>query len=379
MIVEQLLYRTPCEKAFLHKSDIAAKAQLLLVFGAKELIINKSIFAELRSMYPCAYIMGCSTAGEIYEKKVADNTLTATAIYFENTAIKFAAINIQDYNECGDAAEALSQRIPKENLKQIFLISEGVNVNGSKLVSKLRESLPEGVTVTGGLSGDGSNFQETYVLANAYAKRDTVVIAAFYGDKLKTGYGSVGGWTSFGIARVVTKSENNILYELDGKPVLDLYKEYLGEYAKGLPLSGLYFPLNIRSEDGKCKFVRTILGVNEADKSLTFTGDIPEGCYAKLMRASSNALIDGAVRAAENTAEILGQRTPKLVIMISCVGRKLVLKQMVDCEVEATREVFGDLPIYTGFYSYGEISHSERDAVCELHNQTMTITAFDED
>jgi hypothetical protein len=377
MIVEQLLITGAGEKAFLKNSNLSAKAQMVLVFGAKQFIFDNTIFDDLRNLYPNAYIMGCSTAGEIFNQQVTDNTLTATAIYFEKTTVKFASIDILDCRECYRQAAALAGMVPHEGLKHVFLLAEGIHVNGSKLVAGLRDHLPKDITITGGLSGDGDRFKETYVIANQYATKHRVSLAAFYGNHIKIGYASAGGWDSFGMERLVTRSSDNILYELDGKPVLDLYKEYLGEYCKSLPLSAFYFPLSIRSKNNKYNMVRTILGLNEAERSLVFAGDIPEGHYVKLMKANTNNLLNGARKAAESCAGF-HQRPPKLAILISCVGRKLILKQMTDDEVEVARGILGEESIFTGFYSYGEIAHIQKGASCELHNQTMTITTFDE-
>ena len=111
---------------------------------------------------------------------------------------------------------------------------------------------------------------------------------------------------------------------------------------------------------------------------MTFAGDIPEGSYARLMKANFDRLIDGAAEAAKMSLDILGSFKPELVILISCVGRKLILKQRIEEEIEGVRDVLGNDACYTGFYSYGEISPSAGGAKCELHNQTMTITAFAE-
>ncbi|MBP2655102.1 MAG: hypothetical protein H6Q73_2671 [Firmicutes bacterium] len=379
MIVEQLIYYGSKKKEFIKKSGIAIKAQMVLVFGSKNLVGDRAIVDDLRSSYPGSYLIGCSTSGEIFNTEVANNTLTATAICFEKTPVEFASVNLADYQDDYSASEALARMVPHDGLRHVFLLSEGVNVNGSRLVAGLRDHLPANVTVTGGLAGDGSQFKETYVIANNYAEKNVVALAAFYGDNIKIGYGSVGGWDTFGIERLVTRSKDNVLYELDGKPVLDLYKEYLGEqYSKMLPLSAFYFPLSIRSKAGGYELVRTILGLDEAAKSLTFAGNIPEGYYAKLMKANTNSLINGALHAAEMSTKVIQHRSPKLAILISCVGRKLVLKQRVDDEVDVTREVLGQDVAYTGFYSYGEISHSSEGSPCELYNQTMTITTFAE-
>jgi hypothetical protein len=169
-----------------------------------------------------------------------------------------------------------------------------------------------------------------------------------------------------------------VLYELDGKPALELYKSFLGDYAKDLPASGLLFPLNLRSEENAKPVVRTILAIDENAQSLTFAGDIPEGGYVRLMKANFDRLIEGATGAAKSTLLEDENKDPELAILISCVGRKLVLKQLVEEEVEAVSEVLGNSTVLSGFYSYGEISPFSGEVECKLHNQTMTVTTFKE-
>ncbi len=206
----------------------------------------------------------------------------------------------------------------------------------------------------------------------------TIAVLGFYGTRLKVGYGSLGGWDPFGPERLITRSRGNVLYELDGQSALALYKEYLGEHAADLPASGLLFPLRLRSPDGESGVVRTILAINEDEQSMTFAGDVPEGVYARLMTANFEHLVDGAIGAAQTSYEAMGSSSPDLAILISCVGRKLVLKQRTEEEVEGVRDILGDHTVLTGFYSYGEICPAAPEANCELHNQTMTITTFSE-
>jgi hypothetical protein len=242
----------------------------------------------------------------------------------------------------------------------------------------MTSKLPAGVAVTGGLSGDGARFGETWVCANGAAEQKRIVLLGFYGDRLRVGYGSMGGWDSFGPERRITRSKGNVLFELDGRSALELYKEYLGSHASGLPASGLLFPLTLRSEETGESVVRTILAVNEADQSMTFAGDMPEQALARLMRANFDRLIDGAAGAARTCRQKLGEEKTDLAILISCVGRKLVLKQRIEEEVEAVVEVLGETVVSTGFYSYGEISPFIPEARCALHNQTMTVTTLSE-
>ncbi len=203
----------------------------------------------------------------------------------------------------------------------------------------------------------------------------------FYGDHIQVGHGSKGGWDKFGPERQVTKSSGNVLYQLDGRPALELYKEYLGERASGLPATGLLFPLAIRTSQTEGKvLVRTILAVDEATQSMTFAGDIPEGVFAQLMRANFDRLIQGASEAATltiNSHNSLPSNSPTLCIAISCVGRRLVLGERSEEEVEAALEILPKGSRQIGFYSYGEISPYQ-SGTCDLHNQTMTLTTITE-
>jgi hypothetical protein len=258
------------------------------------------------------------------------------------------------------------------------VLSDGIAVNGSELVRGMTSALPDSVTVTGGLSGDGSRFDRTFVIARSGPVEGAITALGFYGDRLKIGYGSLGGWDPFGPERLITRSSENVLFELDGKSALELYKLYLGEHASGLPATGLLFPLALRAPDSDAALVRTILSVDEAEHSMTFAGDVPEGWFARLMRANFNRLVDGANGAARDSLEKIGDGPPDLALLISCVGRKMVLKQRIEEEVEAVRDVLGETTTMTGFYSYGEISPLMPGARCELHNQTMTITTLSE-
>ncbi len=357
---------------------LGAAAQLVFVFGGTAQIRDCEALGELRSAYPGAIILGCSTAGEIYDTQVLDDTLVATAVHFAHSRVAGAHAPLANAAGSFAAGRALAEQLDPHELAHVFVLSEGLGVNGSELVAGLSAHLPAQVTITGGLSGDGPRFAETLVHWNGETAPGQVVAIGLYGAGLRVGYGSLGGWDAFGPDRLITRSQGNVLYELDGTSALALYKRYLGEHANDLPSSGLLFPLSISSGPAKERVVRTILAVDEAAGSITFAGDVPEGAYAQLMKANFDRLIDGAHGAANSSQQSLGEQTAQLALLISCVGRKLVLKQRIEEEVEAVREVLGDGAVLAGFYSYGEISPLLASTRCALHNQTMTITTFAE-
>jgi hypothetical protein len=356
---------------------LGTNAQLLLLFGSPACLKQIAWQRVIGRVYPGAHWLGCSTAGEICGTEVTDETLVLTAIAFEDTGLHGASLKLRDSSESYEVGQRLANSLPHQSLVHVLVISDGQNVNGTELVAGLIEHLPAGVTLTGGLAGDGDRFQETLVVWDGPPEPNTIAVIGLYGDRIKVGFGSLGGWDAFGPERLVTRSTGNILYELDGQPALALYKRYLGEHARDLPASGLLFPLSLRTTAGE-SVVRTILGVNESEHSLTFAGDIPQGGHVRLMKANFDRLIDGAIGAAQTSYEAIGSASPELALLISCVGRKLVLKQRIEEEVEGVQDILGQKAVFAGFYSYGEISPFNPTAKCELHNQTMTITTFSE-
>jgi len=357
--------------------ELGDSAQLILLFGSTSILREKKCLDEIKSAYPKAHLLGCSTAGEIYGTQVFDDSLVVTAVNFERTQLKGLKVTIDKMENSCNIGQLLAQSLDTEGLVHVFVLSDGLKINGSELVKGLVKHLPDSVSVTGGLSGDGAFFRETYVIWDGEPERDSIAVIGLYGSDLRVGYASIGGWDPFGPERLITRSQGNILYEFDGKSALALYKKYLGDHANGLPSAGLLFPISVRIKTGERGVVRTILSVNEEEQSMTFAGDVPEGAYARLMKANFDRLIDGAVEAAKTSFDMIGT-SPELAILISSVGRKLILKQRIEEELEGVRDVLGEQTILSGFYSYGEISPFSKDAQCELHNQTMTITAFSE-
>jgi len=352
-------------------------AQLVLWFGDGSALDNPDAFATLRARYPSARVVGCSTAGNIRGADVLDDSVVATALQFDHTTIRPVVESLEHAAESDAVGERIGRALAGEELVHVLVLSEGIHVNGSELLGGIRRTLPEGVTVTGGLAADGPRFGRTLVGKAGELRERRVVAIGFYGTRLTVGFGSVGGWDPFGPERIVTRSKGNVLYELDGHSALALYRDYLGPYASELPSSGLLFPLSLIGADGR-RIVRTILAVDDAAGSLTFAGDIPQGAQVQLMKANFDRLIEGASQASDEARNAVNQQTPDLALLISCVGRRLVLKQRVEEELEAVQEQIGAEVPLCGFYSYGEISPFGGLQRCELHNQTMTVTSFHE-
>ena len=350
----------------------------MLAFAPTEILGDPAIWAELVEHYPRARVVGCSTAGEIAGARVLDDALVTTAIAFDHGGVAVAQVELDEAASDAELGELLAWRLPHEGLVHVLTLSHGRKVNGSALVAGITAQLPRGVAVTGGMSGDGVGLASSAVCLDGPEPTEQIVAIGLYGDRLRVGYGSLGGWDPFGPERQITRSDGNVLIELDGEPALDLYKRYLGADAADLPASGLRFPLAIRAPSGRATpVVRMLVSVDEAARTLTFAGDLPRGHRARLMRASFDHLVGGAAGAASASLDGAGPGQIDLAILISCVGRKRVLRQRIEEEVEAARGVLGGA-VTAGFYSHGGIAPFTTAARCELHNQTMTITTLAE-
>lgn len=353
---------------------------MILAFAAPSYLKNPEAISNLAKAFPKSVLLGCSTAGEISGTQIFDESISIAIAQFEKSYLRSTAnkIDSKEAHQSFEAGQNIAKKLLKPDLKSILVLSDGTFVNGSELVRGLSSILLPNIVISGGLAGDGSNFKETWVLHDKKPTTGMISAIGIYGDSVQVKASSMGGWDVFGPERKVTKSSGNVLFELDGKPALSLYKEYLGDRASELPASALLFPLSLRSEELDRKgLVRTILAVDEEKQSMTFAGDIPQGSYARLMKANFDRLIHGATTAAEIVNKDAKKTSDTLAVAISCVGRRLVLGVHTEDETEATMGVLPKGTQQVGFYSYGEISPLA-NGKCDLHNQTMTLTTFSE-
>jgi hypothetical protein len=354
---------------------VAIRPNLVLVFAAPAFFSDPALPGWLAAAFPDARRVGLSSAGEISNGGVSDDSLVVTAIRFDKVRLRIAQTDLADMGDSRAAGMRLAQELAGDDLKAVLMLSQGVNVNGSEVIAGAAACLDSGIPLTGGLAGDNGAFTRTWSLLDERVSDRMMLAIGLYGDELRFAHGSFGGWQSFGPARQATRAAGNILYELDGRPALDIYKSYLGDYAKDLPASGLLFPFALLADDHlESGLIRTLLAVDESNGSLVLAGDVPQGSYLRLMHASIEALVDGAEAAAEAAKSMSSDSSSALGLLVSCIGRKLVMGDRVDEEVEAVGAVFGQGCTLAGFYSNGEISPYMETTECKLHNQTMTIS-----
>ncbi|WP_055434819.1 FIST signal transduction protein [Lacinutrix algicola] len=354
------------------------KEPLVLVFGNRYMLEDDAVYTDIKQLFPDGHIVFASSCAEISSDTVNQDSITITAIEFEKSKFVIKTSNVLNADlDSYKTGKELIEQLPQEGLKYVFVVSEGSFINGSQLTKGMSASTNDNLVITGGLCGDDARFEKTLASYNENPKEGELVAIGFYGDSLEISFSIHGGWTPFGPERIVTKSKGNILYELDGQPALDLYKKYLGDKAKDLPGAALLYPLNVTSTDEKQSIVRSILNINEEENAVILAGDIKEDSKVQLMMTNVDNIANASERAAKQALEYRKNK-PELAILVSCIGRKLVLDQRVEEEIEEVIEVIGKDAVTSGFYSYGEIAPFHGETSCQLHNQTMTITLISE-
>ena len=350
---------------------------LVMFFGPRSLLENAVAFDALRKAFPSAILVGCSTGGQIVGSEVEDDRICGMALGFSDTRLKLARATRADYGCSRAIGDALAADLAGEDLAGVFVLADALAFDGAALVSGLTERIGDKIPVTGGLAGDDNAFSRTLVAADAQAEAGVACAIGFYGKSVRIGHGVASGWSAFGPRRRITRAVKNVVYELDGKPALDLYEHYLGEEADSLPASGLLFPLRIcdPKQPDRNK-VRALLAIDREARSITFAAAMPEGWTAQLMRGSLDRLTDVAGEAgAQARQSVEGDAA---AILVSCIGRRLLMGQRVRDEVEAVRNALGASMRAVGFYSYGEIAPLAASGFSELHNQTMTVMTISE-
>ena len=378
--VERVNLSDIAESASVSRSR-TSPAQLVMTFGPTQSLRSGEITRLLRTSFPEAILFGCSTGTTVEDRSLSDTNTVAVAIGFETSWARVATERIADMSDSYRAGQAIGLELGGEQLVGVLVLSDGLAVNGSALVNGLKNTLPEHVKISGGLAGDGAQFADTLVTVGDLAESGLIAAVGLYGPSLRMTHEAAGGWDEFGPVRIITRSDDSILYELDGKPALDLYETYLGDEAAALPASALLYPLKIwdpASPDDEV--VRTVLSVDHARRSMKFAGDIPQGWKARLMRGSFERLIDSAAEAADSAKSQMENQTSYdgLCLIVSCVGRRLLMGQQTEEEIDVVySSIGGSFPI-VGFYSYGEILANSKTGPSGLHNQTITLTMISE-
>jgi hypothetical protein len=359
---------------------VEATAHLVLSFGPVD-APDRAWFDAIAAHCPKAQHLYASGGGQIIDGLVQDAPTVSAFLTFERgTSVHPVVLDGVTIESSAALGHELGARLAAiDGLRHVLIFAEGITFNAAAFLETLNTHVGTEIRVSGGLASNGTALTRSVVGLNGPPTEKRLVAIGLAGAELDIGTGSVGGWELFGPERVVTGAGIAAVHELDGERALDVYKRYLGDFAAELPGSALLFPLAVRTTPDAPIAVRTILGIDDATGTLKFAGDIPVGSRVRLMRTTSDKLLDGAARAAE-IARSAGEAGESLALCISCIGRRAVLRTRVDEEIDEVARESGS-SVVVGFYSNGEIappSDGREFAQAVLHNQTMTVTTIRE-
>lgn len=351
---------------------------IALIFADRKLLEKEDFILATNQQFNDAEIIFCSTAGEINHLEITVGSAVCAWFRFDSTPFQIVTANIADYKNSFELGASVSKKLKQDDLRYVMIIADGNKINGDEILSGIQNILPQHVIISGGMAGDGVNFKKTIVGQPGNLRDGNVILLGLYGKYLKVGNGFSGGWDMYGPERQITKSSSNVLFEIDGENALDLYKKYLGKYADGLPSSALFFPISIKTNEDDLFIVRTILSVDEQNKSMTFAGNMTEGATIRFMKSNADRLIHAAAEAGYKSIQALNNENADLAIIVSCIGRRLVLDNRTEEEVEAAIDKLNASTAVAGFFSYGEIVPDSNKRRSHLHNQTFSVTTFTE-
>lgn len=353
--------------------------QLVLSFGHVD-AAPAEWFTEVRTQWPAAEHVYCSGGGQINDGSVSDEDTIVTVIEFAEATVHTVlrtGVEISCSAAVGtDIGRALAD-VPA--LSHVLVFAEGISLNAAKFIHALNDELPSNVKISGGLASNGLELSRTVVGLNDPPSSGCVVAVGLAGPSIVTATGSVGGCELFGPERIVSRADAATVYELDGENALEVYKRYLGSFAAELPGIALLFPLAVWEQVDGPLSVRSILAIDESVGALRFGGDIPEGSIVRLMRGTTDRLIDGAASAARLANDLDGVEA-SLTLCVSCIGRRAVMRSRVEEELDEVVSASQGSPV-VGFYSNGELApptDGREHARAVLHNHTMTVTSIGE-
>lgn len=355
---------------------------LLLVFVSTSAFHQEELVKLLQAKCPQAVLVGCSTAGEISSVSGSrDNSLVLMAL--AGDGIRFVPgvgtdMNVDPRKAGRMLAEDIAKKANGEKPKACLIFPDGLAGNGADVVRGILDVFGQEFMVAGGSAGDDYHFKQTYEYLGETVLSNSVVGVGLFGE-FSFGIGVRHGWIPIGNSRIATKSQGNILYELDGKPALEIYEDYFGKdrvlIDPNEPFAKLAvtYPLGIPTPNKDGYLIRDPISVNEQG-AITCAAEIPEGSEVFLMIGSREEAIEAANDAAHKALSQLQGKSPKAAILFNCIARKKLFMQKKEEEIAVIRSVLGQSVPLIGFYTYGEQAPLGGEVVtCSFHNETDVI------
>lgn len=379
---ENLNVELAIQEAYNHSiAPLQGNTPSIVILFASATVYDQPKLLKVLSAKVKAPIIGCSTAGEITSAGGAlDHSIALMAIYSD--AIKFVSGVGHDIKtssrQAGRTLATDIQTKAGEKPKVVLMMPDGLAGNGADIVRGVLDIFGHDFMVAGGSAGDDYLFKETYQYLDNSVLTGSVVGVGLCGN-FTYGIGVRHGWIPIGTPRIATKSKNNILYEIDGKPAIAMYEEHFGkdkvlvDPKEPLAKLAITYPLGIPSPNKDGYLIRDPITVDEKG-AITCAAEVPEGSEVYLMIGSREEAIDAAADAAKKAlAQVEGKKI-KAILLFNCIARKKLLMSKKHQEIEKIRSILGmDVPLI-GFYTYGEQAPLGGQVVtCSFHNETDVI------
>src|ERR1041384_5371577 len=144
MKIEQITWPSRSAPELVEPHGACDSPQLVFVFAASTRLTDADTWLRLRERWPDARVVACSTAGEISGVRVLDDSVVATALQLDTSQVRCARVDVSDWHDSEALGRALAERLAVPDLRHVFVLSDGLKVNGSALVRGLAPGLPAG-------------------------------------------------------------------------------------------------------------------------------------------------------------------------------------------------------------------------------------------
>ena len=322
----------------------------------------EALLSKIQQWTPGFAIIGASTSGEIADSEIHDETILLSFSLFDSTDVE--VIHVADSSH--ESGVELARSLAHSDVRLAIAFGNTLNANPEHFISGLSHGAPN-LFIAGGNAGDNACFEHSFVIANGEVYTQGMVLALLRGPSLQVSNRAILNWAPIGNEMRITRCQDNVVYELNGKPALEVYGYYLGEEVLATaPQSLMEFPL-IAMVDG-IPVARSPVGLAD-DGGILYAGGFRPEEPVRFGVADIGTILSSAC----DSAQEMGQSLPiEAVYIYSCTGRRSFLKENMTDEVAA----LATLGPCAGFFTYGEYLHTSNSN--RLLNITSTLVTLSE-
>jgi hypothetical protein len=363
------------------------KPDLALVFSSIR-FADPRMLKAVRSVIGGAPLLGCTDAGEIITAGPKRRSVTVIGFLLGNNTC-ITAIERHISTRARSAGEHLAEALLRQSPASpqcLLVFPDGLSVSGSEIVAGIEKKISRKIKLVGATAGDDFHFQKTFQFFNDEILSDSLPGVLLCGD-FKVGVGVRHGWVPVGRPRQVTRSAGHVVYQIDHRPAVSIYEDFLGLKRQELMEDTLAnvtlsYPLGTELGGQTEYLLRDAIRVGRSG-SLICTGDVPQGSEVRLMIGGYESALEAAQQAACEAREQLGGTRLKGALVFCSVARQKMLGSEYQGEIDVIRDALGGAGVrFGGFYSYGELAPAAsrrgraKPTSPLFHNESVVVAAF---